>query len=46
MSWRDLILCLVEAWPVAIAVWIGAAWLWRRFGEPKGKPRDSEMGST
>ena len=42
MSWGALAIDFV----VALAVWIGAAWLWRRFGEPKAKPRDSEMGSS
>jgi hypothetical protein len=46
MSWGDLAIDFLKAWPVAIAVWIGAAWLYRKFGEPKSKPMDSEIGPT
>jgi hypothetical protein len=44
MSWGAQATEMLVALPVAIGVWIGAAWLWRRFGESEAKPRDSDTG--
>jgi len=39
-----LLLQSLEGWPVALAVWVEAAWLWRVYGKPRSKYRDSEIG--
>jgi len=44
LNWGALATELLSALPVAVAVWIAAAWLWRRFGTPPAKAKDSEIG--
>jgi hypothetical protein len=44
MNWNGLLLSFIEAWPIAIAVWLTAAWLWRKYGDPRPDSRDSELG--
>ena len=44
MSWEVMLREIVEAWPIAIAVWLAAAWVWRKYGDPKRESSHSEMG--